>query len=371
MPNSNRHEKKSFLTTRSALFWGGVAVLAFSISVLATSTYAWYKLADLLVVDSIAVKYAGSEAFKIGMKDSSGTLQYPNYVDMNTPQVIDNSALKEYAGFTGNEVLKPVSGMYQNLWLNSSTVFESTVPTFRSDYFGVSNIHEANLAAKTSYLQFEFYFYCDRDCYVFLADSSALTANHQDNLAIANANHIAVSDLDKVANSTRISFYSEDAYTIWEPNVTKSSQTPFAGRLNLTNDDDYFDTKDGKEILFGEYTADHLVYDEAGRSTSMSGSGTAFDALSDPNAQALDLAKSQSEGGLVIQNEQSYSRADLALTDDTRSTDRALAYCPMGVAKRVVVSLYIEGWDRDTIETIGYAKFSLNLAFTGLLKSKE
>jgi hypothetical protein len=371
MPNSNRYAKKGFLTTRSALFWGGVAVLAFSISVLATSTYAWYKLADLLVVDDIAVQYSGSQAFKIGMKDSSGTLQYPNYVDMNTPQVIDNSTLKEYAGFTGTEVLKPVSGMYQNLWLNSSTVFDSTVPTFRSGYFSASNIHEADLAAKTSYLQFEFYFYCDRDCYVFLSDSSTLTANHQDNLAIANANGLSVDDLDKVANSTRISFYSEDGYTIWEPNVATGGQTPYAGRLNLTNDNDYFDTQDGKEILFGDYTCDHLVYDDEGRSTSMSGNGTAFDALSDPNAQALDLAKSQSEGGLVIQNEKSYTLTDLALTDSTESTDRALVYCPMGVAKRLVVSLYVEGWDRDTIETIGYAKFSLNLAFTGLLKSKE
>jgi hypothetical protein len=203
---------------------------------------------------------------------------------------------------------------------------------------------------------------------VFLDSSATLSAKHEDNLAIANANGLSVDDLDKVAQCTRVSFYSDTGYTIWEPNATGNSTTAYAGRLNLTNDDDYFDTKDGKEILFGDYSYDHLVYDDAGRSTSMKGNGTAFDALSDPSAQALDIEKSKSEGGLVIKNEEAYP---LSTLDNMESTDHALAYCPMGVAKRVVVSLYIEGWDLDTIETIGYAKFDLNLAFTGLLKSKE
>jgi hypothetical protein len=35
----------------------------------------------------------------------------------------------------------------------------------------------------------------------------------------------------------------------------------------------------------------------------------------------------------------------------------------------MVVSVYIEGWDLDTVESIGYGKFNLNLAFAGLYKS--
>jgi hypothetical protein len=369
MPNKNRFGKKSTFRTRSALFWGGVAVLAFSTSVLATSTFAWYRLADLLIVDNIAVKYKGSETFKIGMKDSAGVIQYPNYVDMDTPQIIDNDVLKNYSGFTGTEILKPVSGMFQNLWLNSSTVFDSTIPTFRSGYTPLStNVNEAEVANSSSYLQFEFYFYCDRDCYVFLADTTTLVANHEDNLLIANGSQEGAAELDKVADCARVSFYSDLGYTIWEPNVDQSSETPFAGRLNLTNDDDYYETQNGKEILYGQYSCDHLVYDDAGRSTSMKGSGTAFDALSDPNAQALDLDKSKSEGALIIQNEEAYP---LSVLDNTETTTHALAYCPMNVAKRMVVSVYVEGWDRQMVDTVGSAKFDLNLAFTGLLKSKE
>jgi hypothetical protein len=148
MPNSKRLDTKSIFNTRSALFWGGVAVLAFSISVLATSTYAWYRLADLLIVDNIAIKYQGSQDFKIGMKDSTGTVVYPNYVSMDEPQVLDNSVLKQYGGFTGTEVLKPVSGMYQDLWLNSSTVFDTTVPTFRTDFFNATDTRKRILRRK-------------------------------------------------------------------------------------------------------------------------------------------------------------------------------------------------------------------------------
>jgi hypothetical protein len=367
MPNSKRLDQKSNRTTRSALFWGGVAVLAFSFSVLATGTYAWYRLADLLIVDNIAIQYSGSQDFKIGMKDSIGSIVYPNYGDSND-QILDNSVLKQYSDFTGTEALKPVSGMYQDLWQNSSTAFQTTVPTFRTGFFGATNTRQADLAARSSYLQFEFYFYCDRDVYVFLADSTTLTANHDDNQTIANSTGLSVDDLDKVAQCSRVSFYSDLGYTIWEPNVAKSTETPYAGRLNLTDDDDYYDTANGKEILFGEYSCDHLVYDEAGRSTSMTGKGTAFDAKSDPSAEPLDIAKSITDGGLVIKNEEAYP---LSTLDDMETTDHALAYCPMGTATRVIVSLYVEGWDRDTTETVSNAKFSLNLAFTGLLKSKE
>jgi len=110
MPRKNYEDTKHFLTSRSALFWAGVAVLGFSVSVLATSTYAWWKLADLLILDKIQVGYNGSEMFKIGMKNSAGEIEYPNYVDMSSDQTIDNSVLSTYSSFTGNEVLRPVSG---------------------------------------------------------------------------------------------------------------------------------------------------------------------------------------------------------------------------------------------------------------------
>jgi len=370
MPRKKYGNAKYFLTSRSALFWAGVAVLGFSVSVLATSTYAWWKLADLLILDKIQVGYNGSEMFKIGMKNSAGEIEYPNYVDMSSDQTIDNSVLSTYSSFTGNEVLRPVSGMYESLWNNASADPATSYPQFRTGFFGAEDVRKAALAPSSSYLQFEFFFVCDRDVYVYLDGSTSLVANHAANEKIAaSLDGVTVDELDKVAQCARVSFYSGLGYTIYEPNMLlTSSGTVYAGRLNLTNDDDYYDVADGKEILYGEYTADHLVYDDAGRSTSMSGSGSAFDALSDPKAEAIDFAKSKSEGGLVMAQEKAYTLNQLSSYDPL---EHPLAYCPMNVVTRLVMSVYLEGWDTDTIESIGYAKFSLHIGFSGLLKSQN
>ena len=178
MPRKKYGNAKYFLTSRSALFWAGVAVLGFSVSVLATSTYAWWKLADLLILDKIQVGYNGSEMFKIGMKNSAGEIEYPNYVDMSSDQTIDNSVLSTYSSFTGNEVLRPVSGMYESLWNNASADPATSYPQFRTGFFGAEDVRKAALAPSSSYLQFEFFFVCDRDVYVYLDGSTSLVANH-------------------------------------------------------------------------------------------------------------------------------------------------------------------------------------------------
>jgi hypothetical protein len=359
--------------TRLALVGVSVSLLALSVSILATSTYAWYKLADLLIVDGIEVGYSEGETFQIGMKDSSGTIVYPNYKSMDEPQVLTNDTLKQYSSFTGTEILEPVSGMYSSNWLNASADPLTTLPQFRSSYYGSQDIHQADLASKANYLQFEFYLNSDRDVYVFLGEETTLSANTDANATIAKAKGLSAEDLNAVEKCARVSFYSTigtaSNYTIFEPNVSQGSTTVYSGRLNLTDDDRYYDyDNEGKEILFGEYTDDHLVYDEAGRVASVSGKETAFNALSAPSPiQPLDLGKSVSEGGLVRAKETSYTLSELTNLDYRNG--HPLAYCPRNVPTRIVVSVYLEGWDLDTVESIGYAKFNLNLAFAGLYKS--
>jgi hypothetical protein len=359
--------------TRLALVGVSVSLLALSVSILATSTYAWYKLADLLIVDGIKVGYGEGQTFEIGMKDSTGTIVYPNYTSMDEPQVLTNDTLKQYSSFTGTEKLDPVSGMYASNWLNATADPATTLPQFRSSYYGSKDIHQADLASSANYLQFEFYINSDRDVYVFLAEETSLLANTDANATIAKNKGLSATDLNAVEKCARVSFYStigtESAYTIYEPNVSVGSTTVYSGRLNLTDDDRYYDyDSEGKEILFGEYSADHLVYDEAGRVNSLSGKETAFNALSAPSpVQPLDLEKSVSEGGLVRAKETSYPLSTLTAMDYRNG--HPLAYCPRNVPTRMVVSVYIEGWDLDTVESIGYGKFNLNLAFAGLYKS--
>ena len=39
-----------------------------------------------------------------------------------------------------------------------------------------------------------------------------------------------------------------------------------------------------------------------------------------------------------------------------------------GIDKRIVVSCYIEGWDKDMTDQIANATFEINIAFTALIK---
>jgi len=374
MSRFNETHSHNHLKTRLAIFGFSVSLLALSVSILATSTYAWYRLADLLTVDAIKIGYSHGSSFKIGMKNpTTGTVEYPNYSSEGEQQTLTNDTLKGFSSFTGTETLDPVSGMYQSNWLNASADPATTLPKFRSSFYGSSDIHQANEASPSNYLQFEFYFLSDRDVYLFLDSSTSLAANTTANASIAKAKNLSADDLNAVGKCARVSFYStigaDSAYTIYEPNVSAGSTTYFSGRLNLTDDDRYFDyDKSGKEILYGRYTADHLVYSEAGRSSSVSGKETAFNALSDPAATPLDIPASINEGKLVRAKETSYSLSALTIPDSVRN-GHPLAYCPRGVETRVVVSVYLEGWDLDTVESIAYAKFNLNLAFAGLYQS--
>jgi hypothetical protein len=374
MSRFNETHNHSHSKTRLAIFGFSVSLLALSVSILATSTYAWYRLADLLIVDGIQIGYGSGTSFKIGMKNpTTGTIEYPNYTSEDQQQTLTNDTLKGFSSFTGTETLDPVSGMYQSNWLNASANPATTLPKFRSSFYGSSDIHQANEASPSSYLQFEFYFLSDRNIYLFLDKSTSLVANTTANASIAKAKNLSVDDLNAVGKCARVSFYStigtESVYTIYEPNVSTGSTTYYSGRLNLTDDDRYFDYDNtGKEILYGEYTDDHLVYSEAGRVSSVSGKETAFNALSDPAATPLDIPASINEGGLVRTKETSYPR-DALLIPDSVNNGHPLAYCPHDVETRVVVSVYLEGWDLDTVESVSYAKFNLNLAYAGLYQS--
>jgi hypothetical protein len=139
------------------------------------------------------------------------------------------------------------------------------------------------------------------------------------------------------------------------------------GRLDITPFDGVFDfdSTTKKEILYGEYNHDAtLVYDEEARSSSYGDGHDCFHALSDKDAIPLDIAKSESEGGLVIKKEETYTLTDLEHDETTTKIGHPLAYCPIGVPTRVILTVYVEGWDYDAIEKASYGAFDLTLSFS-------
>lgn len=336
-----------------------------SVASIVTSTYAWYVLSSTLIASNISINYQ-NKVFQMGLF-VNGEPQY--FTDSaGEAKDLDTSLLEEYAGYDPNEKLDAVSGMYQDLWLNDKTVFDTTFPVLRSSYDGVKTDYLESSPATSGFLQFNCCFTSDQDTYVFLDSSTSLTAAHDTNVKIAAQSGFSAADLDKVADAMRVSFYSDSGYLIYEPNVTAPSLTAFAGKLNVRGSDEYYDFDNaGKEILYGDYNKNgaNLIYDTQSRVTSLSGTATAFNALTSPDAQSLDLARSISEGNLIIQHEVTHTLSELSNQDETKYP---IVYIPADQNERVVISIYLEGWDRDMVDSISYAHFNLSLSFTGILK---
>jgi hypothetical protein len=264
--------------------------------------------------------------------------------------------------------------MYQSQWLNSSTVFEDTKPQLRIGYSAGANPNLTSVAL-SGYLQFEMFLHSERNMYVFLSEDTTLVADETANQKVADIYGYDVKALNKVQDCIRVSLYTESAFYIYEPNVTTSSKTPLAGRLNTTAPvSSYYDLDSNKnEILYGEYNyADpnlSLKYDEASRAAVPAADQvTGFTSGTNPLANGgLDIDKSISEGNLSIAQEKTYTLSELSKVDEKAYP---LVYVPANVDKRIIVTIYVEGWDRDVVNSVEAGVFNLKLAFKGYYKSK-
>lgn len=356
-----------------------MALFSFTLSALVTSTFAWFKVADTLIASNIAIDFYKNEDFSIGLKKDGQTTFFDSTDSSGTPS-IDNTTLKEYCpGYEPTDLLD-LSSMYGSDWLNSSTVFANTKPQLKIGYSAGSNPHET-ATALAGYMQFEFYFRSGKNMYLFLSENTSLVANEAANQKLADIYGYKVANLNKVQDCLRVSFYSESAFYIYEPNVTTSSNTAFAGRLNTGAPiSSYYDIDSNhNEILYGEYNyADSqlsLKYDEASRAAVPSSEDlTGFISGTNPIANGgLDIDKSISEGHLSIAHEKTYTLSELSKVDEKAYP---LVYIPAydetkpETIKRVVVTVYVEGWDLDVVNSVESGVFDLNLAFKGYYKSK-
>ncbi len=349
-----------------------VGLLSFSLTLAAsvTSTFAWFAVSDSGKVKFMKFNITENHALKIGLKDSSNEIHY--YDSLN-----DSILHEYYPSYQAGSALADTSSMYQDLWLNESTNYETALPVLRAAYSQNGDYHKSEVAT-SGFFQFEFYFLADSDMYLFLDyEDTTIKALHDENVKTAeHAKDVTASDLDNVVNATRVSFFSKDGFYIYEPNQLHSSNTVFGGVLDATAKDSYYDFNSytNKEIVYGEYEDENkLVYDsplEEDSDLAIPGArATCFNAKHKAGVYRFNYNKSV-ENGLSFKKEKTYTLEELSLKDDQGNYDPTTTY-PLAKLKeneatRVVVTIYLEGWDLDVTEAIGNGAFSLALGFTGL-----
>ena len=333
-------------------------------------TVAWYASGNLLGIDQIEITFRGEKNIVAGFD--------PDDIESFKDTIIFNDEVKD-------KNYHPVSSMFSGEWLDA----QLDHPVFRADYTSVDH-HDVNSYTKSialdnedGYFSKEIYLYCDSNVIItldgkgtsFYADSNAnavkaneLGANEEEIAAIKE-------DLDNVVNSLRFSVLipkenQEDEYAYYIVDPNKKEDTYLCGSLNLFSEDvsEYYHTfyKDGEEFetFFGEYNDESLlVYGPAVTAEEdLEGRATEFNAKHKKGARVVDL-KESIENGFKPKVEQSLTlkEADITTPEGQESGIRISlkAYEP----KKIVLSMYLEGWDRDNVGYTEKGQFYADIKF--------
>lgn len=342
-----------------------IALTATSISL----TGAWYYNATILRVDNLTISTGDNYELKVA------TSKNGEYKSDLTDDDLNN--LYSDIGY-----YVPVSSMYHSLWDTTISLSDvedsSSMPIFYSGY-------QSNSPNKTTddikpdkatggYLSIPLYLMVNADCYVSIdKDNSYFLSDTEKNTEYFNKYHpsgVTLDDLEKLSNSMRYSLFvpeekaSESKYYIIDLQKDENT-TYFGGILNTSHGSKYYDifydSSDSsyKECLYGDIqNRDKIIYsDLLEEDIDEEGSPSTFTAKHKKGTKRVLLDESINNG-VIIKEEDS---ADLTTLGSANSS--LMIPCSANKAKLVVLSIYMEGWDKECINSTMGASFKSKIAF--------
>ena len=355
---------------------GTIALAALSISL----TLAWYGASDRLNVENLEVSVQAKGNLKVSTS--------PNHESF-----VEDLTNKDLNNLSDDFLFAPVSTMHKKNWMDQ----KAAVPEFYD-----SSAKEV-LSSGEPYLEKAEFGFFQRDIYLLttlknqyavldLADEADGGSFFKtgDNFARAqdlynkyhdvwNLELSEIQDkLDSLINCLRVSILvnqGEDYhYYIIDPTKNEGEVTYLGGRLD-NDKNGYFDSYknlqgEHKEVIYGEVNDRSLIeYDDPVDPNFKDNSGAAvvdeashflsnsFVADSKPSVYTYNKDKSK-EKGFEIATEDSLSLEKLK-TDDTS----LLIPLVSGEPTKIVLSIYLEGWDIDCINATMGASFNTKLSF--------
>ena len=355
---------------------GTIALAALSISL----TLAWYGASDRLNVENLEVSVQAKGNLKVSTS--------PNHESF-----VEDLTNKDLNNLSDDFLFAPVSTMHKKNWMDQ----KAAVPEFYD-----SSAKEV-LSSGEPYLEKAEFGFFQRDIYLLttlknqyavldLADEADGGSFFKtgDNFARAqdlynkyhdvwNLELSEIQDkLDSLINCLRVSILvnqGEDYhYYIIDPTKNEGDVTYLGGRLDNDKNGYYDSHKDlnglPKEVIYGEVNDRSLIeYDDPVDPNFKDNSGAAvvdeashflsnsFVANSKPSVYTYNKEKSK-EKGFEIAKEESLSLEKLK-TDDTS----LLIPLVSGEPTKIVLSIYLEGWDLDCINATMGASFNTKLSF--------
>ena len=262
----------------------------------------------------------------------------------------------------------PCSSMFKSDWIAE----KKDMPEFYRYDLGIVDTDgkpKQSKAVEGLYSQ-ELFLKVDDDAWITL-DKELLSVRENLDKNIERAKHIQsmypgltqdelVERLNSLKKCLRVSILiPDDDYHFFIIDPFKEGDTYLGGRLDLEKTgyySSYIKNEQMYETIYGEMNdRDKIVYDEARTTDSeLVGEETSFNSRSKRGVHPFNYEKSV-ENGLEIAKEDSITIDEIE--------DKIVIPMYHEVPKRIVVSIYMEGWDLDCTNAHMGGSFDLGLAF--------
>ena len=361
-----------------ALFVGIIALSSAGLSI----SLAWYINSNQLKVETIQIEISGDSELLISTDDQRSHAK----VSLTDQELSPKPVL-----------FAPVTSAHSSLWLNQ----KKETPTFYDDTLFFSDEFDVSVATG-GYFSKELYLFSDRDVYVTIDNYDSgkgtyivpdETANNNLARDVYEKASEAVnptdsyyrykgktvseikSMLDELAKAMRFSILipQEDKYDYVIIDPHKEEETLLGGLLD-NNNDHYYDyyPNDGsyQERLYGEIVnKDKAVYDDP-LATDSDYKIPPKEGESEANVANIFNAKHK-KGVRPFNLDQSINNGLQIKVEDSHSLDEFSnhAKTPLNIpvyrdrANKIVLSIYLEGWDLESVNHTMGASFLSSIKF--------
>ena len=341
-----------------------IGMIAISVASLSFSV-AWYASSNFLTVAPIDISIQTDRELKISTK--------------NEEQYFKNGLSLDDGDLAYIGVFAPVSTISSQEWISlraDTPVFYDCARTWSSHL-----PPEKDIIRKDDYYYYsqDFYIYADDDVFVTLdTEKTFIDANedyNKEQVPTIKKEHPELSEneimekLNNLVKAMRFSILVPDvdnyAYYVIDPNKAENDEEVLFGgvldnsktltydtyRLNGEEYETvYGDVNDRSLIVYDDELADDIVYQ---------GESSAFNATHKAGTHPFNYEKSVANG-MEFAKEQSISLDDLKNNPNLIKipVDRGYSH-----TRKIIVSIYIEGWDLRSINSTMGASFLSNMSF--------
>lgn len=308
------------------------ACMGLSLASSVTATYAFFEVSSSQKVQGLDFSFAGEDEIKIGLPNSLlGDVAYYQDVDSSILQAhypdIPSSISTVTTAFGGNK---------------------GELPTFYAD---------PPQFAETSrgFIQFDVYLLSSESCYVYLEDGSGIAEDATYNRSQEEALGLESGSLKRIEQASRIAMSFDGGTTIF---AKEGRSISYAAPLDL-DFDGYADSKDGKDVLYGDYQGEPTYIQDEGH-VYPNGEKTA------PGNLSIDL---DGEGIAKESNESFSSYVHDGAASMQGSAAKPLLQLEANKAKKITISFYVEGFDPLADNSLSGARAKLSLGFIPLFQN--